>query len=345
MTHERVTVDDSYQLCHAMARRAGSNFYPCFFVLPRSQRRAMEALYAFMRHTDDLGDRPASIAENQTVSPRDQLHAWRAALNRALGSEPGGMDGLPILAGLGLQVRTTANIASSREHLAVSTCQDLKSKDGLPILAGAERILPAVADTVRRFDIPVEYLHAVIDGVEMDLTGRTYETFDELAGYCHRVASAVGLACVHIWGFRGDEPRELARSCGLAFQLTNILRDLGEDARMDRVYLPRDDFAQCGYSVGALRRGETGEAFARLMELEIGRARQFYCEGADLFDRLEPAGRRIFGMMFEVYHRLLGRIERDPGAVFRRRVRLGRIEKMRVAARWILLPPRREALP
>ncbi|HBO45470.1 MAG TPA: squalene/phytoene synthase family protein [Planctomycetaceae bacterium] len=308
MTHERLTIDDSYRLCHAMARRAGSSFYPCFLVLHEPQRRAMEALYAFMRHTDDLGDRPASIAENQTVSPLDQLHAWRAALNRALGSTPGGMD-------------------------------------GSPILAGAERILPAVADTVRRFDIPAKYLHAVIDGVEMDLTDQTYETFGQLAEYCHRVASAVGLSCVHIWGFRGDEPRESARSCGLAFQLTNILRDLGEDSRMGRIYLPREDIAQCGYSVEALQRGETGEAFARLMKLEIGRARQFYREGADLFDRLEPAGLRIFGMMIDVYHRLLGHIERNPGAVFRQRVRLGRIEKMQVAARWLLLPPRREALP
>ena len=102
-------------------------------------------------------------------------------------------------------------------------------------------LLPALAAAVREFHIPPEHLLAVLDGVQMDLDGRRYETFDELADYCDRVASAVGLACIYIWGFRGPEALEPARQCGRAFQLTNILRDLKEDAAAGRVYLPAED--------------------------------------------------------------------------------------------------------
>lgn len=295
-------IDRSYRLCHTVARRAGSSFYPCFVVLPRPQRRAMEAIYAFMRHTDDLGDRPGSTATARLA----ELQAWRDALDRALGDEPGGQD-------------------------MVSTA--------------AENILPAVADTIRRFSIPPEHLRAVTEGVEMDLRGRSYETFDELAEYCHHVASSVGLSCIYIWGFRGAEPTRLARACGLAFQLTNILRDLKEDAARGRVYLPREDLRRCGYSVEALRRGETGEPFRRVMSMETARARVFYRQGACLFEHLERPGQRILGMMLGVYYRLLCRIERDPAAVFARRVHVGRLERLGLAARWLLLPPARRALP
>ncbi|HLA85612.1 MAG TPA: phytoene/squalene synthase family protein [Thermoguttaceae bacterium] len=303
MTFPEITVESSYRFCHAAARRAGSNFYPCFLVLPGAQRRAMEAIYAFMRHTDDLGDRPGTDATVRITA----LRAWRDTLDRALGGESGGVTG--------------------------------------PERGGPENILPALGDAVRRFAIPPEHLRAVIDGVEMDVHGTTYETFDELAEYCHRVASAVGLACIHVWGFHGEEAIQTARHCGLAFQLTNILRDLKEDAAMGRVYLPREDFRRCDYSVEALRRGEADEAFLRLMRMEIDRAEAFYREGARLFDHLERPGQRIIGLMFGVYHGLLRKIASDPAAVLSRRVRVGRMERLRLAARWLLLPPGRRALP
>ena len=112
----------------------------------------------------------------------------------------------------------------------------------------------------------------MIDGVEMDLTPRRYETFDELERYCERVASAVGLACIHIWGFRGPEAFEPARQAGVALQLTNILRDLKEDAAAGRVYLPLADLRRCGYSVDELLAGVANDAFLRLMRFEIERA-------------------------------------------------------------------------
>ena len=109
-------------------------------------------------------------------------------------------------------------------------------------------------DTVARYRIPIEYLTAVIDGVEMDLAGQRYETFEELEQYCERVASVVGLACIHIWGFRDERALEPARRCGVAFQLTNILRDLKEDAGRGRVYLPGEDLQRFGYREDELRR-------------------------------------------------------------------------------------------
>jgi 15-cis-phytoene synthase len=291
--------EDSYAFCHAVAKRSRSNFQPCFWLLPRAKRRAMDALYAFMRHTDDLGDSSDAVAAR-----REQLRRWRESLDGVLrGKTP-----------------------------------DTQSD-------AAQRILPAVAETVRRFHIPPEHLHAAIDGVEMDLEPRRYETFDELIEYCRRVASAVGLACIHIWGFDGPAAIEPAVRCGLALQLTNILRDLKEDADMGRVYLPMEDFRQCGYSVEELQCGEVNPGLRRLVALEIDRAKRLYHDGCDLIDRLEPDGRRIFGMMMSVYYRLLGRIERADGEILRRRMRLNRREKLVIAARWLLLPPRRAALP
>lgn len=301
----------SYAYCGRIARRAGSSFYPCFLLLGRSKRRAMNSLYAFMRHTDDLADNPDPIAVR-----RQALDRWRASLEAALSG------------------RSKAENAGAKEHSA-----------GVSRAPHEDRLLLALADTVDRFQIPPEHLHAVIDGVEMDLDRQSYETFDGLSAYCERVASAVGLACIHVWGFRGRPALEPARKCGIAMQITNILRDLKEDAASGRVYLPLEDLRRFDYSVGDLTAGVTDERFFHLVRFEIDRARRYYHEGAELIDWLEPDGRRIFGMMMTVYSRLLDEIQRRPGDVFRRRIRLGRWRKLAIAARWTLLPPRRSALP
>lgn len=304
-------IDASYDACHRLARRSRSNFYPSFLGLPRAKRRAMEALYAFMRHTDDLADDPLP-AELR----RQSLAEWRTALGRAL-------------------------------HGRFDPTGRRPSYNGKPDRSGypsGRELLPAVADTVQQYRIPAEYLGAVIDGVEMDLKQQRYESFDELEGYCQRVASAVGLACIHVWGFRGRQALEPARKCGIALQLTNILRDLKEDAQRGRVYLPLADLRQCGYSVDDLIRGVADERFRRLMEYEIGRAEWFYREGAELMHWLEPDGRRIFGMMMSTYRALLKKIKRRPARVLARRVALRRTRKLQIVACWTVLPPRVAAL-
>jgi 15-cis-phytoene synthase len=304
-----------------MCRRAGSNFHTGFLLLPREKRRAMEALYAFMRHTDDLADdTPATPIDLQ----REALTAWQTALERALRGENEGPE--------------------KAENSPLSALHSPLSSPPFAFRPPPSLLLPALADTVRRFHIPREHLAAVIDGVEMDLNRQRYETFDDLRPYCERVASAVGLACIYVWGFRGPEAFEPARKAGVALQLTNILRDLKEDAQADRVYLPLADLRECGYSVDDLRAGVVNEPFQALMTKEIARAEQFYADGAELIDWLEPSGRRIFGLMMATYRSLLRRIAQCPADVFHRHIRLSRLKKLRLAARWSLLPPRKAAL-
>jgi phytoene synthase len=295
------TIRSSYKTCRRMVRQAGSNFPAAFLLLPAAQHRAMDALYAFMRHSDDLVDDP-----DPARPAAEALTRWRAAVEAALdcprrASPPTGLD-IP----------------------------------GDPLGAA---ILPALAHTVRAFSIPQEHLLAVLEGVAMDLSQRRYATFEQLQTYCQRVASAVGLACIHVWGFSDPQALGPARSAGIALQLTNILRDLKEDAQRDRVYLPLEDLRRCGYSIDELCRSAVTPAFHQLIEVESARAEQFYREGYRLLAWLAPAGRRIFGMITATYHALLEEIRRRPGEVFVRRVRVGWPKKLAIAARWTFLPP------
>lgn len=300
---------DSYAFCRRLSRRAHSSFYASFWRLPRAKRRAMHALYAFMRYSDDLGDNDLPAAHRRAA-----LHQWRGVLDEALLGSVDEKKGTPI------------PFADDRD-----------------LLAGGRPLLPALADTVRQFSIPPQYLHAVIDGQEMDLDEVRYETFAQLAGYCEKVASAVGLACIHVWGIRGSGALEPARKCGIAFQLTNILRDLQEDAARGRVYLPGEDLRQCRYSAGELARGVVDDRFRALVAMEIGRARQLYDDAAELGAWLDRDGRRIFGMMHQTYRQLLETIAGRVDELFQGRIRLSRWRKMQIAARWILFPPPNQA--
>ena len=134
--------------------------------------------------------------------------------------------------------------------------------------------------------MPPAYLHAVIDGVEMDLDAVHYAVFADLYPYCYRVASAVGLACIHIWGFTGEQAKVYAEAAGVAFQLTNILRDLGEDAGRGRVYLPREDLERFGYKEEDLRRGIRDDRFRALMRFEVECAAAYYRDA-------EPSGAAV----------------------------------------------------
>jgi phytoene synthase len=197
-------------------------------------------------------------------------------------------------------------------------------------LAGDYRhpLYPALHDTVVAYAIPREYLDAVLDGVEMDLFRDSYATFAELYGYCYRVASAVGLACIHIWGFADRSAKVYAESAGIAFQLTNILRDLGEDAARGRVYLPQEDLERFGYGPDRLRRGEQDERFRCLMQFQAQRARSYYEKATPLHGLLPSAGRAVFQVMMRTYRGLLETIEQRDYDVFSSRVSLSRWRKL-----------------
>jgi phytoene synthase len=276
----------SYAYCDRLARREAGNFYNGFRVLPRPQRLATCALYAFLRIADDLSDEPGEPGPKRTLLAR-----WREGLDRALCGEY------------------------------------------------THRVHPALHHAVRTYGVPRAYLDAALDGVEMDLGPVRFATFSDLRLYCYRVASVVGLSCLHVWGFTAERAKGYAEDAGLAFQLTNILRDLGEDAVRGRVYLPQDEMERFGYDAERLRRGQRDESFRALMRYQVARARGHYDAAWPLVPLLKPAGRAVFLVMARTYRGLLDQIERRDYDVFSSRVRVSSWRKLLLAlgalpARW-----------
>ncbi|MFE3601881.1 presqualene diphosphate synthase HpnD [Streptomyces sp. NPDC059142] len=197
----------------------------------------------------------------------------------------------------------------------------------------------AVADTARRFPVPLDGLDELIDGVLMDVRGDTYETWDDLKVYCRCVAGAIGRVSLGVFGTAPGAPgaeraAEYADTLGLALQLTNILRDVREDAGNGRTYLPADDLAKFGCSAGFRSATPAPDAdFAGLVHFEVRRARALFAEGYRLLPMLDRRSGACVAAMAGIYRRLLDRIERDPGAVLRGRVSLPGHEKAYVAVR------------
>jgi phytoene synthase len=197
-------------------------------------------------------------------------------------------------------------------------------------------VWPAFYHTVRRFAIPHQYFREMIDGVLSDLEPRRFETFEQLYRYCYQVASVVGLTIIHIFGFDTRSALPLAEKCGVAFQLTNILRDIREDAERGRIYLPTEDLKRFGVTEEDLCAGRRGEPFLRLMAFESERARAYYNESRPLLDLIHPRSRASLWALISIYSRLLERIERSNYDVFRRRVRLPLWEKSWIVWRALL---------
>jgi phytoene synthase len=191
----------------------------------------------------------------------------------------------------------------------------------------------ALADNVRRFNIPQRYFEEVIDGVEMDLTRKRYATFAELSLYCRRVASAVGLICIEIFGYRNPATRVYAERLGLAFQLTNILRDVREDAARDRIYLPLEDLARFGVSEQEILQSAYTPGFNQLMEFEAARARQFYQEAAAALAPEDKSAMVAAEGMRLIYRALLERISRSGYRVFDRRLSVSAPRKLLLVGR------------
>jgi phytoene synthase len=194
-------------------------------------------------------------------------------------------------------------------------------------------ILLAFHDTVRRFSVPTEYFHWIIDGAEMDLTIDGYETFQDLYKYCFNVASAVGLVCLQIFGYRQECAKKYAELCGVAFQLTNILRDVKEDAAMGRIYLPREDLKKFSYDPDDLQHGVIDDRFLRLMTFETSRTRDYYAQARHLLPLIEKTSRPALWAMMEIYEGILRKIIRKHYDVFGSSIRLSNPEKAAIALR------------
>jgi phytoene synthase len=195
--------------------------------------------------------------------------------------------------------------------------------------------MPALAETVHRHAIPGSLLHDVIDGVAMDLDPRPFDTFDDLRGYCYRVASAVGLSCLHIWGYQSDGGRaeSMADSCGVALQLTNILRDVREDALNGRVYLPVDEMSRYGVTFDDLKASRPSANLRDLLEFQAHRAYDHYRAAEPLLELVDPVGRPVLAAISGIYRSLLDEIVARDYDVITSRVSIPAWRKAWIATR------------
>ena len=275
----RSPLSAAYGHCEALTRRASSNFYWGFRLLPHERRRALCAVYAFCRAADDIADEPGAARD-----PERLLARWRAEL------------------------------------------------DGVYVGRPRHPIGVALADTVERFHIPREHFEAVVDGVEMDLRRTRYARWtDDLAEYCYKVASAVGLVAIEVFGYTNPSAREYAINLGLAFQLTNILRDVAEDAARGRIYLPQEDLARFACAEDDVLAGRCTEEFRRLMAFECARAGEYYGRARFLLAEEDRPSLAAAEAMRLIYEQLLRRVMFRRYDVFGPKVRLTRAEKAALA--------------
>jgi len=283
----------AYSVCRSIARSAAKNFYYAFLALPQPKREALCAVYAFMRRCDDLADDNALAVFER----RQKLAEWLDALHRA--------------------------------------------SAGFPT---DDPVLLALTDTQRRYNISLDLLDQLTYGTEMDvddedqilseasapiLTVR-YKTFDDLRLYCYRVASVVGLVCIRIFGYRDKSAEPLAERVGLAFQLTNIIRDVKEDAAMGRVYFPGEDLDKFGIAPGDLAHPNEPARLRPLLEFEADRAREFYKSAEQLIPLIDEDSQPGLWVLVTIYQRLLAKIATRQYDVFTTRVALTRREKLTV---------------
>ncbi len=297
-TTTALTVDTtllrSRAYCRQLTKAQAKNFYYGLKLLPEPKRSAMFALYAWMRLVDDLADEE----DGRTVPQRlAELEQWRAQTHRIL-------DG-------------------STDHGPMGDVGD----------AGRE-LWPAFGEMVREYRMPRHIFDDVIAGQRQDLQPEPFDTFAQLHAYCYRVAGVVGLASIYIWGFEGGaETEALAIDRGVAFQLTNILRDLREDAARGRTYLPTEELTRFGATEADLRTRDASRSFMDLMRFQIERAEGYYAKSAPLEECIQADSRPTLVAMTEIYHQLLKRVAVEPERVLRERVSLSLVSKLMIGWR------------
>ncbi len=282
-------LDVAYSVCRHIARSAAKNFYYGFAVLPRAKRNSLSAVYAFMRRCDDITD-DNSLSH---FDRRNKLAAWLDSVHRALAGYP--------------------------------------TDDAL---------LLALADTQRRFQIPIGLLDQLAYGTAVDVEQEPasteqsalaprYRTFDELRQYCYGVASVVGLACIKIFGYRDPAAEALAEKCGLAFQLTNIIRDVKEDVAVGRLYFPEEDLAEFGLSAADFSTPDVAR-IRPLLSKQADRAREGYQAGEALVSMVNEDSQPALWVLITIYRRLLEKIASRQYDVFTERVGLSVREKLTI---------------
>jgi phytoene synthase len=297
-THSQLAM--AYSVCSGVARSSARNFYYAFLVLPKPKRQALCAVYAFMRRCDDLSDDPSLPPRER----RARLEAWLDAFHHAQAGEP-----------------------------------------------TDDAILLALTDSQRRYQIPAELLDQLAFGTLMDVPDSApegpsqetssslvvqYRSFKDLYLYCYHVASVVGLVCIKIFGYRDPNAEHLAERCGIAFQLTNIIRDVKEDAGMGRVYIPLEDLQKFELMPGDLQGTPDRARLRSLLAMEADRAREFYKSGHELIPLVSEDSQPALWVLVTIYQRLLEKIAQRQYDVFAGRVRLSTREKLSVLVKGFL---------
>jgi phytoene synthase len=321
-------LDAAHRACERITRREARNFYYGIRLLPPLKRRAMCAVYAFARRVDDIGDGELGLQQKL-----ERLDALSRDLEVALAVEASSR------AGPSSPAQRSA--ASPDMHHGGSRTTGPALEDD-PVLA-------ALADAQRQFDLPVDALVELVEGVRMDVHGVHYERFDDLLVYCRRVAGGIGRLCLCIFGVKESRAAGWASSAadelGVAMQLTNILRDLREDAQRGRLYLPREDLIRFGLIVAEaphdrvrslFERGVREDELRALIEFEARRAREWFARGISLVPQLDRRSAACVLAMVGIYSRLLEHIAERPAEALEARLSLPAREKAWVAARSLL---------
>ncbi|HYP52416.1 MAG TPA: phytoene/squalene synthase family protein [Pyrinomonadaceae bacterium] len=312
----------AYDYCRRVTREHARSFYFCAHFLPREKRRAIYAVYALCRRVDDEVDEAGVRDEREA---RAAVERWRAELDRVYRDRYDGEH---------VTLQDDDAKASTRQpeasfHNSEASLHEVKP----PSHGSLSPVLIAWRDMLTRHDIARELPLELMRGVLMDTYKKSYETWDELRVYCYRVASVVGLMSSEIFGYSRPETLRYAEALGLAMQLTNILRDVGEDLALGRVYLPREDLRRFGLDEDDLRRGEVSEDFRALARFEIRRARDLYLEAERGIPLLDADARFTVLLAARLYARILDEIERADFNVFTRRAHLTFAQKLRAVPR------------
>ena len=292
-------LNHAYAVCRGIARRAAKNFYYGFIVLPAEKRNALSAVYAFMRHADDIADEPGADAQQK----RQKMQEWLEAAKAVFDGEP-----------------------------------------------TDDPVLMALGDAQKKFKIPPELFEKLVYGTSLDLEipsvpgqpAVVCQTFEDLKHYCYYVASVVGLVCIRIFGYEDSKAEFLAEDCGLAFQLTNIIRDIKEDATMGRIYIPEEDLARtnltaASFAPAALADPAKVQQLRPALEYEAERARKYYESAKWLMELIEEDSRAALWVLVEIYSRLLRKITERNYDVLTERVRLSTWEKLKVLGRGFVM--------
>ena len=296
----------AYSVCRSITRTAAKNFYYAFLVLPAAKRQALYAIYAFMRRCDDIADDVRLPARER----RHKLGNWIESFHRAQAGQP---TDDPVLLAVTDAVRTYQIPSVLLDQLAYGTAMDIEDQadsaaSRLGVTAAGVRIPPTVF----------------------------YKTFDDLYLYCYRVASVVGLVCIRIFGYRDPAAEGLAERCGQAFQLTNILRDVKEDAAMGRVYIPLEDLLRFDIAASELRAGKDLDRIRPLLAKQADRAREYYKAAEELLPLIHEDSQPALWVLVTIYRRLLDKIAARHFDVFREKIQVSLREKLVILGKGFL---------